>query len=237
MPCQNAVNTEPEPAMSAPAPHTDPSAHPPKGGGSHRPDWLPSRTALLIAAVAFVAGLLLFGALWLDQRSSNDFYKTDGVPRSVEGQAFEPLPAPLPASDTGHLGPGEQQEDAGVADTQPAAPAPAAPAPVAPPIAPPPVQAPPPLADASLPRPVDAPPPRYPRDAQRRRQQGTVLMRVHVDAQGNPGDIDIVAGSGTRSLDRAAVEAVRRWRFAPAVRNGQPVAGTVQVPIDFTLQR
>lgn len=223
--------------MSAPAPQTDPSARQPPGGDRKRPDWLPSRTALLIAAVAFAAGLLLFAALWMDQRSSNDFYKTDGVPRNVGGQAFEPLPAPLPASDSGHLRPGEAGVEDGVADAQPAPPDPMAPSPEPPPAAPVPAPAPAPLAEASLPRPVDAPPPRYPRDAQRRGQQGTVLLRVHVDARGNPGDIDIVDGSGARSLDRAAVEAVRRWRFAPAVRNGQPVAGSVQVPIDFTLQR
>ena len=145
------------------------------------PAWLPSRTALLIAAIAFAAGLLLFLALWLDQRSSNEFYKTGALPVGAEGQAFEPLPAPLPATKAGHVGGSEQDDDEAVA--------------------------------------------------------GTPLLRVHVDARGNPGDIDVVAGSGSRSLDRAAVEAVGRWRFAPATRDGEPVAGTVQVPIDFTLQR
>ena len=224
--------------MSAPAPQTDPGARPPRRGDRAAPGWLPSRAALLVAAIAFAAGLLLFGALWLDQRSSNDFYKAEGLPIGVEGQAFEPLPAPLPARDIGQVGRGEQEQEDRMADADPGfrepEPAPVAPPPVA--VAPAPAP-PPPLADASMPRPLQAPAPRYPRDAQRRGQQGTVLLRVHVDARGTAGDIDIVSGSGTRSLDRAAVEAVRHWRFAPAVRNGQPVAGTVQVPIDFTLQR
>jgi TonB family protein len=46
----------------------------------------------------------------------------------------------------------------------------------------------------------------------------------------------LVQGSGARELDRAAVEAVRRWRFAPATRGGQPVEGSVQVPITFNLK-
>jgi protein TonB len=218
--CQNAANTESGPAMPTPA-------------------WLPSRTALLVAAIAFAAGLLLFVALWLDQRSSNDFYKSDGLPLGVEGRAFDPLPAPLPASKAGHVGNdghADDEEDAG--EPRPGAQLPEVePAPLPPMAPPPPAPAPPPITESSIPRPVDAPPPRYPNDALRRGQQGTVLLRVHVDAGGNPGDIDIVAGSGSRSLDRAAVEAVRHWRFAPAMQGGQPVAGTVQVPIDFTLQR
>lgn len=222
--------------MSAPAPQTDPPAQPPQGARK-RHDWMPSRTALLVIAAAFVAGLLLFLALWLDQRDNNDFYKADGLPRSVEGQAFEPLPAPRPAGEDARVGDGEWE--AGEAPP-PEAEAPATPEP--PPLAPAgpvPGEAapPPPMADASRPRPVDAPPPDYPRDAMRRGQQGTVVLRVQVDARGNPGGIDIIERTGSRSLDRAAVDAVRRWRFAPAVRDGQPVAGTVDVPIEFTLQR
>lgn len=224
--------------MPAPAPETDPPARAPRRDRRGRPDWLPSRTALLVAAIAFGAGLLLFAALWLDQRNDNDFFKADGVPRSIEGQVFEPLPTPLPAGGEGRVARGGESEDAdgpGPGEARDLPPPP--PAPVPPPVAPAPVPAPPPLADASLPRPVDAPPPRYPRRAQRRGQQGTVVLRVHVDARGVPGQVDIVDGSGSRDLDRAALEAVRRWRFAPAVRDGRPVDGTVQVPIDFTLQR
>ena len=198
--CQNAGNTESGPAMPPPA-------------------WLPSRTALLIAAIAFAAGLLLFLALWLDQRSSNDFYQAGGLPASVEGQAFDPLPAPLPARRTGQVSGNGQGPDREVAETPDRAPEPE-PAPLPPPPVAPPAPAPPPpaIARSSIPRPLDAPPPRYPSDALRRRQQGSVLLRVHVDARGNPGNIDIVAGSGSRSLDRAAIEAVGRWRFAPSSR-------------------
>ena len=85
------------------------------------------------------------------------------------------------------------------------------------------------------PQPVRSPAPRYPREAQRRGESGTVVLRVHIDADGRPRDIDLVEGSGSRSLDRAAVDAVRRWRFDPAIRNGRPTEGTLQVPITFRL--
>jgi len=64
-----------------------------------------------------------------------------------------------------------------------------------------------------------------------------VVLRVHVGTDGEPEGIDLVTGSGSRSLDRAAVEAVRRWRFEPAMRDGRPVEGFVQVPITFDLGR
>lgn len=225
--------------MSVPAPEVEPPAREPRNDGRRLPAWLPSRTALLVAAVAFAAGLALFGALWLDQRNDDDFLRGDGVPRSSEGQAFEPLPAPLPAAGDGNLA-GSGEADAEVAAEPEPAPGPAPVQPPPPPVAPPapaPSPAPAPLADDSLPRPVDAPAPRYPPSAQRRGHQGTVVLRVHVDARGVPVEIDIVDGSGSRVLDRAALDAVRRWRFAPAMRDGRPVAGSVQVPIDFTLQR
>jgi len=40
-------------------------------------------------------------------------------------------------------------------------------------------------------------------------------------------------GAGNRLSDRGATEAVRRWRFQPAVRDGQPVMADVVVPIVF----
>jgi protein TonB len=198
---------------------------------------MPSRKALLVAAIAFGAGLLLFLALWIDQRDSNNFYRTDEAPRSVAGQVFDPLPVPLPAGEDTASGMGDT-DPAGEAETpvgsQPSPPPFAAPAAPAQPVAP---AAPVPIADRSSPRPASSPAPRYPRDAQRRGETGTVLVRVHVGADGEPGSVDLVEGSGSRSLDRAAVDAVRRWRFEPAIRNGQAVAGTVQIPITFSLSR
>jgi protein TonB len=195
---------------------------------------MPPRKALLAVGFAFAAGLLLFLALWLDQRDNNSFYRTREAPRSVAGQVFEPLPVPLPAGDDNASSMGEDGPSpagAPLRRDQPPAPAPASPVPpVATPVDP--ASA---IADRSIPQPVSSPAPRYPRDAQRRGESGNVLLRVHVGSDGEPTTVDLVQGSGSRSLDRAAVDAVRRWHFAPAIRNGQPVEGVVQVPVTFNL--
>ncbi|MCL1633548.1 energy transducer TonB [Luteimonas sp. SX5] len=77
--------------------------------------------------------------------------------------------------------------------------------------------------------------PDYPRDAQRRGQSGRVLLRVDVAADGSVANVDFVQRSGTPELDRAAMNAVRKWRFNPARRDGKAVASSVNVPIDFVL--
>ncbi len=211
-------------------PDPAPSRHTRSTGLHAAPAWLPSRRALLAVAVAFAAGLLLFLALWLDMRDNNSFYRTIEAPRSVEGQVFAPLPVPAPAGEDGQLGRAEDEAQ----PAPPAFPAAPAPAPAPAPVAPPP-PAPAAATADSAPRLLSSPAPRYPRDAQRRGLSGTVLLRVHVGTDGAPIGIDLVQGSGSRELDRAAVEGVRRWRFAPAMRNGQPVEAAVQVPITFNL--
>jgi protein TonB len=83
------------------------------------------------------------------------------------------------------------------------------------------------------PTPLSSPAPRYPVEALRNGESGTVLLHVEVGADGVPTDVQVSQSSHSRSLDRAASEAVRHWRFHPAQRNGQPVAGSVQVPVAF----
>ena len=43
----------------------------------------------------------------------------------------------------------------------------------------------------------------------------------------------VIQRSGARDLDRAALEAVRGWRFQPAHNNGQPMQATLDIPFDF----
>lgn len=83
-----------------------------------------------------------------------------------------------------------------------------------------------------------APLPPYPRAELIRGTEGSVLLRVRVDAEGRVQQVDIERSSGSRALDRAAQQQVARsWRFKPALRDGRPVAGWVRVPIEFSLQR
>ncbi len=77
--------------------------------------------------------------------------------------------------------------------------------------------------------------PRYPAQALRSGVEGSVSVRIEVDASGVPTDVRVVQRSGERSrdLDRAVIGAARSWRFEPALRDGQAVAGAVILPVDF----
>ncbi|TKR33381.1 energy transducer TonB [Luteimonas gilva] len=79
--------------------------------------------------------------------------------------------------------------------------------------------------------------PEYPRDAQRRGLSGRVVLRVDVGADGTATNVDFLQRSGAPELDRAAMSAVRKWRFAPAKRDGKPIASSVRVPVDFVLPK
>ncbi len=77
----------------------------------------------------------------------------------------------------------------------------------------------------------------YPKASMRNHEQGTVLLRVHVDREGRPTAIDLVRSSGHDRLDRAARESVRGWRFRPVQRNGVAVPASGLVPVAFSLER
>lgn len=77
--------------------------------------------------------------------------------------------------------------------------------------------------------------PEYPREAFRDREEGTVLLLAHVGSNGTTTSVEVTQSSGSRDLDRAATEAVSKWRFEPALENGQAVESAVQVPITFEL--
>lgn len=82
-----------------------------------------------------------------------------------------------------------------------------------------------------------APAPAYPPVLVRNQVQGTVLLRILVDVDGKPLEVSVARSSGSRELDRAAVEQVRkRWMFRPAMRDGRAVQAIGMVPIDFKLQ-
>jgi periplasmic protein TonB len=79
--------------------------------------------------------------------------------------------------------------------------------------------------------------PRYPESARRRGIEGTVLLKMRITAQGRVEDVQVVRSAGYPELDESAIEAVRRWRFEPARRNGEPVAeDAVLLPVVFQLQ-
>jgi protein TonB len=80
------------------------------------------------------------------------------------------------------------------------------------------------------------PNPVYPALSKRLREEGTVLLRVNLDAQGIVLDINIEKSSGLQRLDQAALEAVKQWRFVPAKRGQVAIPSSALVPIEFKQQ-
>ena len=80
------------------------------------------------------------------------------------------------------------------------------------------------------------PKPPYPLLARRRGVEGKVLLKVQVSAAGLAEQVQVAQSSGHDSLDEAALNTVRNWRFVPAQRGDTPVAAAVLVPITFKLE-
>ncbi len=76
--------------------------------------------------------------------------------------------------------------------------------------------------------------PIYPRFAQRIGKEGTVLLRLTLDENGNLKTVEVMEKAG-HGFDESAVAAVRASRFKPAVSNGRPVPCRVLLPIRFEL--
>lgn len=81
------------------------------------------------------------------------------------------------------------------------------------------------------------PAPPYPGLSRELGEEGRVLLRVLVSAEGKAQEIEINKSSGHERLDRAASRAVWNWRFVPGRRDGQPLAAWVIVPINFSLRK
>ncbi len=78
-------------------------------------------------------------------------------------------------------------------------------------------------------------PPPYPRLARRLGYEGVVLIDVQVGCSGRCLSAEISKSSGHSVLDKAALEAVKNWKFNPARKAGTPVIGCLRIPIRFSL--
>lgn len=79
--------------------------------------------------------------------------------------------------------------------------------------------------------------PVYPARAVEMGQQGTVLLHAEVRPDGRPRNLKVVASSGHRLLDAAALAAVRGWLFEPTQIDGAAVTSWVRVPVRFVIQQ
>lgn len=209
-------------------------SQPPPTPPRRRPDfasWGPSRRAWLWVLAGFAIGVVLFVLVWSGGRDQPDFYRAGDNPPTSAARKYTPLPAPLPAGDDGGTLPAaspkadrdESRERPQIVETAPP-----------PPPAPPEVAPSEPAASFQA-RPIAGrtPAPRYPPQALRRGERGNVLVRAEIGPDGVPVSVSVAQSSGSRLLDRAATDAVLRWRFQPAELNGRPTVGTVLVPIEF----
>jgi TonB family protein len=89
----------------------------------------------------------------------------------------------------------------------------------------------------TLPRVLVEVKPQYTSDAMRAKVQGMVLLECVVKSDGSVGDVQVVRSLDSAfGLDQEAINAARKWRFAPGTRMGEPVSVLVTIELTFTLR-
>ena len=86
----------------------------------------------------------------------------------------------------------------------------------------------------TAPRVISDPSPEYSDEARKAKYEGTVILWLIVDSYGKPRDVKVARSLGM-GLDEKALEAVRTWKFKPAMKDGTPVAVEVNVEVNFHL--
>jgi protein TonB len=76
--------------------------------------------------------------------------------------------------------------------------------------------------------------PEFTSEARAANFQGSVSIQLIVDAQGNPQNVHVIRHAGM-GLDEKAIEAVRQYKFKPAMYEGHPVAVQLVIEVDFHL--
>ena len=84
----------------------------------------------------------------------------------------------------------------------------------------------------SAPRALETPDPEYSEEARKAKYQGVVVLWLIVGPDGKPHDIRVSRPLGM-GLDQKAIEAVNRWRFEPAMKDGRPVPVQINVEVNF----
>lgn len=166
------------------------------------------------------------------------------VPPTREPTPTPPLPTRTPRPTAPNPAPVVTSQAAGeapvaAAPVEPAPPAPAAQlAPAAPvvPAAPPPAPAPPREVSESAVSYLVKPVLVFPRISRELGESGTVMLRVLVDEQGRPSEIQVARSSGFQRLDQQAVQAMRAARFKPHLEGGVPRPVWVRTPQTFHLE-
>ena len=86
----------------------------------------------------------------------------------------------------------------------------------------------------SAPKVLFQPDPEYSEEARKAKYQGTCVLWLIVGPDGKPRDIKVARNLGM-GLDEKAIDAVKQWRFEPAMKDGKPVAVQINVEVSFRL--
>lgn len=81
------------------------------------------------------------------------------------------------------------------------------------------------------------PAPAYPPLSKRRGEEGVVILELLITAEGRVSDLKVSQSSGFPRLDQAALDAVERWRYEPARRNGVAIEYRYLQPVRFALDK
>lgn len=79
-------------------------------------------------------------------------------------------------------------------------------------------------------------PPKYPRRERWHRVSGDCTLKIIIDSEGTPESIKVVK-SLDPGLDQSAIEAVKQWRYKPALKDGVPVPSEMTFIVKFQLDR
>ncbi len=86
----------------------------------------------------------------------------------------------------------------------------------------------------SAPRVIYSPDPEFSDEARKAKYQGTVMLWAIIGPDGRPHDLRVQRSLGM-GLDEKAIEAVRKWKFEPAMMAGRPVAVQIGIEVTFRL--
>ncbi len=89
--------------------------------------------------------------------------------------------------------------------------------------------------DVTAPVAIEKTQPAYPEEGRKAKHQGRVVLRTVIDEQGLVQDVEVIEGQ-PYGLSEAAIDAVRTWRFQPALYEGEPVAVIYILTINFRLE-
>ncbi len=78
--------------------------------------------------------------------------------------------------------------------------------------------------------------PRYPSSCKQRVHEGTTVLEVTILSSGKCNNINIIRSAGCGSLDKAAIKALKKSNFTPAMRLGLPITTTKKIAFSFKLE-